>query len=217
MYTWEIWNLRNSWTHGKEAAIKGNELRWIPEYLSRFKACRATMHSLPSSPQPRRWTAPLPGQLRLDVDAAFDADTKCFGLGAVIWDNTGSLIVAGVWPGQQASSVGMAELLAVKAGLQMAKDYGQSPLIVYCHAINEVAKLQRIDLPTNEDGIVLSDIKQLASTLNVVSFNYFPRICNGVAHCLAKNALHRLNTEFWLDVFQPSWLVSVLLADFNAS
>ncbi|KAL5579373.1 hypothetical protein UlMin_011815 [Ulmus minor] len=217
MYTWEVWNLRNSWTHGKEAVIKGNELRWIPEYLSSFKACRSTMHSLPSSPRPRRWTAPLPGQLRLDVDAAFDADSKCFGLGAVIRDNTGSLIVAGVWPGQQASSVGMAELLAVKAGLQMAKDYEQSTLIVHCDAINEVAKLQRIDLPANEDGIVLSDIKQLASTLNVVSFNYSPRFCNGVAHCLAKNALRRLNTEFWLDAFQPSWLVSVLLADFNAS
>ncbi|KAL5573647.1 hypothetical protein UlMin_023244 [Ulmus minor] len=130
MYTWEVWNLRNSWTHGKEVVIKGNELRWIPEYLSSFKACRATMLSLPSSPQPR-----------LDVDAAFDADTKCFGLGAVIQDNRGSLIVAGVWPGQQASSVGMAELLAVKAGLQMAKDYEQSSLIVYCDAINEVAKL----------------------------------------------------------------------------
>ncbi|KAL5580419.1 hypothetical protein UlMin_012861 [Ulmus minor] len=217
MYTWEVWNLRNSWTHGKEAVLKGNELRWIPDYLSSFKACRSTMHSLPRSPQPRCWTAPLPGQLRLDVDAAFDADTKCFGLGAVIRDNTGSLIVAGVWPGQQASSVGMAELLAVKAGLKMAKDYEQSSLIVYCDAINEVAKLQMIDLPANEDGIVLSDIKQLASTLNVVSFNYSPRICNGVAHCLAKNALHRLNTEFWLDAFQPSWLVSVLLADFNAS
>ncbi|KAL5551842.1 hypothetical protein UlMin_002018 [Ulmus minor] len=96
MYTWEIWNLRNSWTHGKEAVIKGNELRWIPEYISNFKACRATMHNLPSSPQPRRWTAPFPGQLRLDVDAAFDANSKCYSLGAVIRDSTGSLIVAGM-------------------------------------------------------------------------------------------------------------------------
>ncbi|KAL5566793.1 hypothetical protein UlMin_029957 [Ulmus minor] len=217
MYTWEIWNLRNSWTHGKEAIIKGNELRWIPEYISSFKAYRATMHSLPSSPQPRHWTVPLPGQFRLDVDAAFDANSKCYGLGAAIRDNTGSLIIAGVWSGQQASSVGMAELMVMKAGLQMPKDYGQSSLIVFCDAINEVAKLQWNALPANEDGIVLSDIKQLASTLNVVSFNCFPRICNGVAHCLARNALHRLNSEFWLDDFQPSWLVTVLQANLHAS
>ncbi|KAL5577919.1 hypothetical protein UlMin_019618 [Ulmus minor] len=203
--------------HGKEAVIKGNEMRWIPEYISSFKACRATMYNLPSSPQPRRWTAPFPGQLRLDVDAAFDANLKCYGLGAVFRDSTGSLIVAGMWPGQQASSVGMAELMAMKVGLQMAKDYGQSSLIVYCDAVNEVAKLQRNALLANEDGIVISDIKQLASTLNVVSFNSFSIICNGVAHCLARNALHRLSSEFWFDDIQPSWLVSVLLADLSAN
>ena len=207
----------NSWTHGKEAVITGNELCWIPEYISSFKACRATMHNLPSSPQPRRWTAPIPGQLRLDVDAAFDANSKCYGLGAVIRDSAGSLIAAGVWPGQQASSVGLAELMAVKAGLQMAKEYGLSSLIVYCDAVNEVAKLKQNALPANEDGIVISDIKQLASTLNVVSFNYFSRICNGVAHCLARNALHRLSSECWFGDIQPAWLVSVLLANLRAS
>ncbi|KAL5564839.1 hypothetical protein UlMin_028003 [Ulmus minor] len=193
MYTWEIWNLRNLWTHGKEAVITGKELCWIPEYISSFKACRATAHNLPSSPQPS------------------------YGLGAVIRDSAGSLIVAGVWLGQQASSVGLAELMAVKAGLQMAKEYGLSSLIVYCDAVNGVAKLQRNALPANEDGIVISDIKQLASTLNVVFFNYFSRICNGVAHCLARNALHMLSSEYWFDDTQPSWLVSVLLADFCAS
>ncbi|KAL5537593.1 hypothetical protein UlMin_044857 [Ulmus minor] len=163
------------------------------------------MHNLPSSPQPRRWTAPIPGQLRLDVDAAFDANSKCYGIGAIIRDSVGT------------SSVGMAELMAVKAGLQMAKDYGQSSLIVYCDAVNEVAKLQRNALPANEDGIMISDIKQLASTLNVVSFNSFSRICNGVAHCLARNALHRLSSDFWFNDIQLSWLVSVLLADLYAS
>ncbi|KAL5573013.1 hypothetical protein UlMin_022610 [Ulmus minor] len=174
--------------------IKGNELRWIPEYISSFKACRATMHHLPSSPQPRCWTAPIPGHLRLDVDAAFDANLKCYGLGAVIRDSAGRLMVAGVWPGQQASSIGMAELMAVRA-----------------------AKLEHSDIPANEDGIVIIDIQQLALLLNVVSFNSFSRICNGVAHCLARHALHRLSSEFWFDDFQPSWLVSVLLADSFAS
>ncbi|KAL5550218.1 hypothetical protein UlMin_000394 [Ulmus minor] len=213
MYTWEIWNLRNLWTHGKEAVITGKELHWIPEYISNFKACRATAHNLPRSPQTRRWTTPIPGQLRLNVDAAFDANSKSYGLGAVIRDSAGSLIVVGVWPGQQASSVGLAELITVKAGLQIAKEYGLSSLIVYCDAVNEVAKLQRNALPANEDGIVISDIKQLAYTLNVVSFNYFFRIYNGVAHCLARNALHRLSSEYWFGDIQLSWFVSVLLAD----
>ncbi|KAL5566623.1 hypothetical protein UlMin_029787 [Ulmus minor] len=148
------------------------------------------------------------------MDAAFDANLKSYGLGAVIRDSAGSLIVAGVWPGQYASSVGQAELMAVKAGLQMAKEYGLSFLIVYCDAVNKVAKLKLNSLPTNEDGIVINDIKQLASTLNVVSFNYFSRTYNRVAHCLARNALHRLSFEHWFGDTQPSWLVSVLLVDF---
>ncbi|KAL5547790.1 hypothetical protein UlMin_003021 [Ulmus minor] len=217
MYTWEIWNLRNLWTHVKEAVITGKELCWIPAYISSFKACRSTTHNLPSSPQPRCWTAPSPSQLRLDVNAAFNANLKSYGLGAVIQDSAGSLIVAGVWPGQHASSVGLVELMAVKAGLQMAKEYGLSSLIVYCDAVNEVAKLQLNALPANEDGIVISDIKQLASTLNVVFFNYLSRTCNGVAHCLARNALHKLSSTYWFGDTQPSWLVSVLLANFCAS
>ena len=107
--------------------------------------------------------------------------------------------------------------MAVKVGLQMAKEYGLSSLIVYCDAVNEVAKLKQNALPANEDGIVISDIKQLASTFNVVSFNSSSRICNGVAHCLARNALHRLSSECWFGDIQPSWLVSVLLVDLCAS
>ncbi|KAL5549547.1 hypothetical protein UlMin_004778 [Ulmus minor] len=175
------------------------------------------MHTLPSSPQPRHWTAPIPGQLRLDVDSAFDANSKCYGLGAVIRNSAGSFIITGVWPGQQASSIGMAELMAVKAGLQMAKDFGHNSLVVFCDAVNEVAKIQRNGIPANEDGIVIHDIKQLALTLDIVSFNSFSRICNGVAHCLARNALHRLSSEFWFDDCKPSWLVSALLADVYAS
>ncbi|KAL5576098.1 hypothetical protein UlMin_017797 [Ulmus minor] len=213
MYTWEIWNLRNLWTHGKEAVIMSKELSWIPGYISSFKACTVTTHNLPRSPQPSRWTAPVFGQLRLDVDAAFDANSKSYGLGAVIRDSAGSLIVAGVWPGQYASSVGQAELMAVQAGLRMAKEYGLSSLIVYCDVVNEVAKLKMNYLLANEDGIVINDIKQLASTLNVVSFNYFSRTCNGVAHCLARNSFHRLSYEYWVGDAQPSWLVSTLLAD----
>ena len=78
---WDVWNLRNKWTHGDQYTVVGDELTGISSFQEDFLKCQATA----ALPQPShlaattkmaasfKWKAPNIGEFRLDVDASFSS------------------------------------------------------------------------------------------------------------------------------------------------
>ena len=60
--------------------------------------------------------------------------TRCFGVGCVIWDDKGTLIVATTLPLVESINVLHAELVVLRFGLQLSISYDLSPTIVYSNA-----------------------------------------------------------------------------------
>ena len=67
------------------------------------------------------------------------------------------------------------KLLAVKMGLIMAADREVRDLKVYSDALGEVSKLNSSQIPANDDGLIISDIRKLCVDLSVSSICYISR------------------------------------------
>ena len=92
--------------------------------------------------------------------------------------------MAGAFPGLNLSSNGMAELMVIRLGFQMALQQNMGNMKVYDDAQGEVIKANCSVIPANEDGVFIRDIKSLCASLNIFNINYMSRDCNNVVTVL---------------------------------
>ncbi|KAL5576146.1 hypothetical protein UlMin_017845 [Ulmus minor] len=216
---WEVWNLRNKWTHRGDYRLFGNEFVSVVTMLEEFRRCRkAVSLGAPSAClASQSWTAPPEGNLRLDIDASFSEDQGVYGAGCVARDSLGRLVIAGCWPDIGASSVEQVELLAVRYGLVFVAEAGLKNLQVFSDSLGAIAKINSPSSMSNEDGFAVEDIHKLQQDLLIQSFLHVPRMVNCVAHAIARFALLVSAPLCWNNLNSLSWLRDLVNADFSAS
>ena len=64
------------------------------------------------------------------------------------------------------------------------------------------------------EGHIFEEIMLIAAQLEEVSFKKIPRLCNAVAHSLAKAAIPLLGPVFWKEV-GPPWLEKLIFDDIS--
>ncbi|KAH7548527.1 hypothetical protein JRO89_XS14G0150400 [Xanthoceras sorbifolium] len=121
-----------------------------------------------------------PGNLttQINTDAALDVGRNCTGLGVIIRDSAGMVLLVGVKRLAGALNPEMAEALAVLFGLSLSAEAGIHPISL--------------------DKLVL-----LMENLNV-SISFDSRLANKVAHRLVKFAIYVDQQLMWLEDY-PSW------------
>ncbi|KAM1576011.1 hypothetical protein ACFX10_032382 [Malus domestica] len=67
------------------------------------------------SPPPYKWLAPLSGKLKLNVEGAWDANTKLGGYGSVVFDNRGCFVATKCDHFLNACSLLLAKAMAFRA------------------------------------------------------------------------------------------------------
>ncbi|KAL5813175.1 hypothetical protein ACOSQ3_028125 [Xanthoceras sorbifolium] len=70
-----------------------------------------------------------------------------------------------------------------------------------------------LSLSRCEVANVVHDVNKLLCSHSFISISFSPKCCNNVAHSVARWALGAGFSFFWDSVF-PSWLVSLIAADF---
>ena len=85
-----------------------------------------------------RWTPPLPGVFKINVDGAMSEDGRNSSVGAVIRDSGGVDLAACSKFLQGQFSVEEVEALAMEAGILLARDMKLSQIIVESNAISIV-------------------------------------------------------------------------------
>ncbi|PRQ40144.1 putative ribonuclease H-like domain, reverse transcriptase zinc-binding domain-containing protein [Rosa chinensis] len=163
------------------------------------------------------WVKPLFPYLKLNVDGAVDLKAGLSGLGAMLRNDRGEMMLA-VSKGMQGRFTPKAtELFAAILGLQACIEAGfQSSLMLEMDALEVIR-----DLPEEEDnmsmeGVLIEEVKIFFCFFSSVICTYTSRNCNQVAHILVRKALLFPAFQAWVED-GPHWLSEVLISDVNIS
>ncbi|KAK1563015.1 hypothetical protein Q3G72_020842 [Acer saccharum] len=161
--------------------------------------------SAKSSIEIKTWSHPTIGTFKVNVDAALDLGRGRFGAGIVIRDNTGRILKATALVFDGRVSADIAEAKAIYEGLLLAKKSGLHPLSIESDSLN-VVRLCKCEITTRSDVFnVIRDVQILLNRDGMTSISHIPRICNRVAHEVARRAIGLENSVF-LDDPSPFWL-----------
>ncbi|KAL5753071.1 hypothetical protein ACOSQ2_023578 [Xanthoceras sorbifolium] len=167
----------------------------------------------PSDPQAPRtplvWIPPHVSVFKLNVDASLASNSGVVGLGFVIRDNVGHVRVAGSLKMNTFLSPLLDEAMALLQEVRAVLRLGFCPILVESDAIGVVNVLKDGSSLASDLGIIISDIRSVCRSLNVLYFSFVPRTVNKVADALAKAALSSVSDCVWTEVCPP--LVELLV------
>ncbi|XP_021715945.1 uncharacterized protein LOC110683843 [Chenopodium quinoa] len=146
---WAIWGARNSIMVEGVHKLPGEVVRYarkIGEELSSAKGSGVVMRrggaAAAQSVFPSVWAPPMVEVVKVNVDAGFVGELGC-GLGAVVRDSRGSVIVAGVSQHKERWDVKMAEVKAVLWGLGVVSEKGVRRVEVESDCLQVVQALKQ--------------------------------------------------------------------------
>ncbi|XP_057791266.1 uncharacterized protein LOC131008400 [Salvia miltiorrhiza] len=159
-----------------------------------------------------KWFPPRPGIFRVDVDAMFDEEKGCFGVGIIVRDHEGRVCNAVSKKTKASSSVMMAEIMAIVHGILacIELELGQVELFT-----NSLLAARAMATP-EEDKTYLPD--DVCDILGVARKNFLLRVshmyrsANRAAHSLAQFARTLDSPCCWTESL-PRWLGPFVIDD----
>ncbi|KAK3228428.1 hypothetical protein Dsin_000309 [Dipteronia sinensis] len=161
---------------------------WVRSFLSDYKECASKLISTPREriPVDNIWRPQDIGLYKVNCDAAVNVSTCTIGIGIVIRDSTGFVLVACSQKKIVASYFAqLAETVAILKGFQFAKDCGLTPFFLESDAVVVVKWINEGSHFNLACGVILSDISKLSLEMGGISIKHIPRLTNNVAngHC----------------------------------
>ncbi|KAL5844772.1 hypothetical protein ACOSQ4_010730 [Xanthoceras sorbifolium] len=140
--------------------------------------------------------------VKVNSNAAIDISRGMVGLGWVVRDSEGFVLLSAVKPVMGGFSLEVAEVLAVLTALQVARDSGFNRVILDMDASTIVKLVNDATLPLSELGFIIHDIRLFFQDKNfLICVRHVRRSANRVAHCLTKFALSVGQQLVWLEDF----------------
>jgi hypothetical protein len=122
----------------------------LANYLASFSA----VHSNPTCDIEAPWIPPDLGSLKANVDAGWDAHSRDAGIGVVVRDHQGNVVLSEWKFSPNCGSAEEAEVLACLAGLKHLIDLRQCPATVESDCLRAVQALS-LDTPENSSSWAL--------------------------------------------------------------
>ncbi|KAL5738018.1 hypothetical protein ACOSP7_030779 [Xanthoceras sorbifolium] len=211
MILWGVWSERNAICHSKSPRVSVDLVSWSLSLLSEFQGTQKVFGSPlqpPRQPCSSPWSPPPAGSLKLNSDAAVKPGCSMMGSGAVVRDSQGKVVAASAKPLLGFFPTELGELLALREGLLLAKEFNLIVEWVELDAVNVVARVSNSLLCSVVDHII-SDVKALFRDVGVSNCHAIPRTGNGMAHSLASLAFSSKEEFCWFNP-EPSFLVGLL-------
>ena len=146
-----------------------------------------------------RWKPPPAGWFKANVDATVKIDQQRTGLGVVIRNPKGKVVVAAMKTTIFLDKVDYAEAEATQFGLEIAEHAGCIPVIMESDAQEVVSLMFGKKSTRTEIFWVVAEVHDQIKRLKHVKVQYTLRNCNSVAHSLAKLALELNDFVYWVD------------------
>ncbi|GLT28456.1 hypothetical protein SLA2020_033900 [Shorea laevis] len=112
-----------------------------------------------------RWHPPDEGYVKVNVDGAVSEQGHIFGMGALVRDHQGEVIVAMVCQGQGTVEAEVVEACSLRTALLWAQSLGLRRIVVEFDCATIVSAINSKTLNTNSSlGIVLLDCRALMAS-----------------------------------------------------
>ena len=171
-----------------------------------------TARGVTGGSQTTSWQPPGPGQYKVNVDGALFAAENTAGLGVVIRDEHGQVMVSLSECIPLPSTVIEVEVLAARRGMELAVETGFRNIVLESDSQILIKALREDSYSLASFGHLVQDIQVIASYLSSSNFNHVRRQCNGLAHSLARRAKNLSQSNVWMEDVPPD-ISSVLQAD----
>lgn len=161
---WVIWNARNKWLfEGKKEnpIIAVARAESVVESYRKVKQPEMNFVGSQKAEELNQWCPPPKDWLKINVDAAVDADKQMAGLGVVIRDQEGNCKAAAVKTSKVFGSVAMAEAAAMEWGLQVALRVGVTAGIFESDSLEVVELVNKRTSNMSEIFWVISEILEI--------------------------------------------------------
>jgi ribonuclease HI len=224
---WRVWHHRNNIIHGDGKASISASVPFLVNYFQTFNSLTNPVPDAKGkslSPQdsaifhagsgtPSSWTAPRSGEVKANVDAGWDAVSKKAGIGIIIRDCTGSVILSEWKPIRGCISAEEAEIQAVVAGLKHLINLRRWPASLETDCLRVVHVLAGSDKDRSGSWCLYEEARELLKIFTQISVRMVDRHSNGAAHCLAR--LGKTGEAGMLSGATPICALAVVARDCN--
>ncbi|PON45670.1 Ribonuclease H-like domain containing protein [Trema orientale] len=150
----------------------------------------------------------------MNVDAAIPWSSDCFGVGVIIRDYLGGVIVAMAKRFPGAPTAFLAECTAFREGLKLTLYFDLVLEKAKTDVQNVVSAIKKKKSPLAIESPIINDISVFLSQLEDVCCSFVPRSGNLVAHTLANYALNIPSCALWTNEI-PTCISNVVLSDLS--
>ncbi|XP_042958097.1 uncharacterized protein LOC122293634 [Carya illinoinensis] len=188
---WKIWRRRNDLVFNQTFSSPQLIVRQAYQKIDDLNALLSQQTINPTIiPQTIQWTAPPLDVYKINWDSAVDKLNCKVGVGTLIRDWEGRVIACmrmciSLFPDPY-----LAEAIGALHSVKLALDIGLKQINLEGDAMNVVNDIKGNKDSWKHSGLIITDIKQLLLSFDSFTVDYVPRNCNGLAHCLARDALH---------------------------
>ncbi|XP_042974894.1 uncharacterized protein LOC122306534 [Carya illinoinensis] len=208
---WGLWYKRNKFIYDNSSLQFSSVLSTALSMQSEFKQVQILNKGNRELPKVLSWKPPPEGSLKINIDGAIFDDFNKAGVGVVLRDQAGRVLVACSKSEPAVPNPEIIEATAMLRGLQFGLQWGTSKVLMETDCLFLVKALNSHSENLTEFAYVLAEIKRLMLYFQEISFVHVSRQGNNVAHCLAKYARNVDDVITWWDecpsfVSQAVWL-----------
>ncbi|XP_021738354.1 uncharacterized protein LOC110704848 [Chenopodium quinoa] len=201
---WGIWLKRNAFLFEKRCVavqdVFAKASGLVGDYAKALEVAAPRVDKV--VPLNQVWTPPMLGAYKINTDAACFSDNSV-GLGAVMRDWNGDVVVATCSVKMGSFDIVVAEALAARLGLSISLEAGLMPLILEVDFLQLFQKLKKGNSEKSLLGSIVGDILHMASLCSSLSFSHTGRNGNTVAHKLANLSREFNDVRVWYEVVPP--------------
>ncbi|XP_023905143.2 uncharacterized protein LOC112016917 [Quercus suber] len=145
------------------------------------------------------WQPPLSGSFKINVDGALYPTKKVAGIGVVIRDLQGRLMVALCRKIKAPLQVLEVEAKSYEVGMLLARHLGPRDGVLEEDSLTISNALKGISVPPTSVEAIVEGLHVLRSEIDVVIFSHVRRSSNKPAHILARQSLSFVNDLIWIE------------------
>ncbi|XP_038722039.1 uncharacterized protein LOC120014190 [Tripterygium wilfordii] len=203
---WVIWNNQNNFLHNQRSRDAAETMSFVCSYVQELSAL-ATRASLPTQArvptQSGCWQPPSLNGFKLNVDGAVFAADQSIGIGGVLRDHKGEVFMSFVEVIYGKFGPIIAEAFTVLRGMQLSGEAGFRDFVVESDSSIFITAISSDSHQLSVYGHLVDAVRDVPRSMGCVYFQFANRLCNSVAHTLARNAQVLGPFRVWLEDFPP--------------
>lgn len=158
------------------------------------------------------WQPPLMHSFNVNCDGAVIEEGKWVGVGAIIRNEGGEMVMAAGHRIMMRLSPLAAEIFAIKLALDLVVERRLSSVMVESDCLEAVRLINAEDDCCASEGVVVDQIRSLMRLIHIPSISFATRESNMAAHSIASFVARGDGRFQWFEA-GPSWLMRIIHND----